>query len=727
MKRTSFIILFLALVCLPNLAPAQQQLDFLEDLSEHQNIKQMLPDYMKARAHAMLAKRREDVAKLRTPEDFARRKAHVRKTMAEAVGGFPERTPLKARVVGVLERDDYKIERIIFESQPSFYVTANLYLPKTGTGPYPAVLYPLGHERGGKSNPAWQRNLIGFARKGFVALTWDPIGQGERYQIYDEDLKRRKTGGSTTEHTIQGVQALLVGDNVARYTIWDGIRALDYLLSRPEVDSTRIACTGNSGGGTHTAYLSALEDRIHVAMPSCYITSWDQLLETIGPQDAEQNLPPWIGAGLDHADFIYAFAPRPYIMLSAIRDFFSITGARNTYAEAKDVYRRLDAEVKMSMFEADDGHGYHRPRRLAGYNWLSRWFKGTEDHRPEPEGPIASFEELKVTETGQVSTSLGGENVFTLNRKRAAGLDKKLPPLSSRGQATAYRTEMQNRLRKVAAIETASGPPTVRPYGVIQRDGYHIEKFVYESEPGIIVPSLLFVPEGSGRKPAILYLHGEGKSTDAEVGGEIETFTRAGYVVLAIDPRGVGETNALERRSPGWSSYFGQWDSAMTGLLMGKSLIGMRVLDIQQGLSLLAARPEVDASHISAIGKGTGGLPLLYTAVVDDRIERLALEGSLVSYSAVVNQRIHQDVFEHIAWGALKSYDLPDLVAALTPRPVWITNATDPLGQQLPMADVEQGYEAASKGYSRTGAADGLHIIRRKADTDPKTVYPDWF
>ena len=189
MKHISLIVLFLTLLYLPDGVRAQQQLDFLETLTEHQDLKQMLPNYVKARAHAMLAKRREDVAKLSTPEDFARRKAYVRKTMTEAIGGFPERTPLKPRVVGVLERDDYKIEKIVFESQPNFYVTANLYLPKTGTGPYPAVLYPLGHERGGKSHHAWQRNLIGFARKGFVALTWDPIGQGERYQIYDEDFQ----------------------------------------------------------------------------------------------------------------------------------------------------------------------------------------------------------------------------------------------------------------------------------------------------------------------------------------------------------------------------------------------------------------------------------------------------------------------------------------------------------------------------------------------------------
>ena len=728
MNRLLSGLLLCSLILVPLVGRAQQELDFLGDLTEFRDIKQMLPEYMNARANEMLTKRREEVATWRGAADLAQRKSYVRKTIIEAIGGLPARTPLNAKVVGVIEHDDYKIEKIVFESQPNFFVTANLYLPKTGSGPYPGVLYPLGHERGGKSNPTWQRNLIAFAMKGYVALTWDPIGQGERYQIYDKDFERRKVVRSTTEHSVLGVQAILVGDNVARYTIWDGIRALDYLLSRPEVDSTKIACTGNSGGGTHTAYLSALEDRIHVAMPSCYLTSWGQLLDTIGPQDAEQVLLPWVGAGLDHPDFIHAFAPRPYIMLSGIRDFFSITGARSTFQEAKNIYRRLGAEDKIDMFEADDRHGYHQPRRLAGYNWLSRWFKGTEDHRPEPEGPIAGFEELQVTETGQVVTSLGGETVFTLNQKRAQQLNRNLPPISNRGQATAFRKTMQERIRQVAAVPDATAKPTIRPYGVIQRDGYRIEKFIYETEPGILIPSLLFVPESSGKKPAIVYVHGRGKSVDADEGGEIETFTKAGYVVLAIDPRGIGETNSLEDfNGSDFPRYFGQWNSTMTGLLMGKSLLGMRVFDVQKGLNLLAARPEVDSSRISAIGKEAGGVPLLLAAVLDDRIGRLALENTLVSYGAVVNQQLHQKVFENVAWGALKSFDLPDLVSAMTPRPVWVTNGVNPLGNQLPIPKVSEAYKAAMQAYSNTGGSKSLHIVRRKDDEKPSKAYAEWF
>jgi len=246
----------------------------------------------------MLEERNHRVEHLATIEDVNRRRTYLREQMLEDLGGFPDRTPLNARVVGVLERTGYRIEKIIFDSQPHFYVTANLYLPTTGRPPYPAILFPLGHERGGKTNPTWQQMLGSLATKGFVALAWDPVGQGERLQIFDEDLRESKVGNSTTEHTVVGTQCMLVGDHLARYTIWDGMRALDYLLTRKEVDPARIGLTGNSGGGTHTAYIAALDDRIQVAAPSCYITSWHLMLDTIGPQDAEQTFPFWLQEGL---------------------------------------------------------------------------------------------------------------------------------------------------------------------------------------------------------------------------------------------------------------------------------------------------------------------------------------------------------------------------------------------------------------------------------------------
>jgi cephalosporin-C deacetylase-like acetyl esterase len=543
-----------------------------------------------------------------------------------------------------------------------------------------------------------------------VALAWEPIGQGERVQLYDKDFEVSKVVRSTTEHTIVGIQCLLVGDNLARYTIWDGMRALDYLLSRKEVDPKRIGCTGNSGGGTHTAYLSALDDRIHVAAPSCYITSWERLLATIGPQDAEQCIPPWLADGLDHPDFIYAFAPKPYLMLSAIRDFFSIYGARSTFGEAKRVYELLGAGEKLNMVEADDGHGYSKPRRLASYRWFSRWLKGVDDEAPEPEVTIATPEELYCTETGQVATSVGGETVFSLNQKRLEEV--------RRGGVRSSAEDV----RQMVKFRKPETPLNTQFFGRIERPGYGIEKLVYESEPGIRVPSLLYIPkEPAGKKAAAVFLHGQGK---AEAHSEVEELAKAGLVVLAIDARGLGETRrASDGNGSDWPRYFGDYESAMGSLLTGKPLVAMRAEDVSRGVDLLVSRAEVDRDKVYAFGRGTGAVPVLYAAALDSRIRKLALEEMLVSYESVVRNRIHRQVFENIVRGALRSYDLPDLIGWLAPRPVWVVDAVDPMQKLVPVGEVSRQYTRSREAFQRAGAEAELRILRRKPADTAATLY----
>jgi len=649
--------------------------------------------------------------------------------MLSALGGLPERTPLNPRVVGVLDRDGYQVEKVIFESQPQFYVTGNLYLPKSGQPPYPAVLFPLGHERGGKPNSDWQHVLVSLARRGFVAFTWDTLGQGERSQFYDTDLETSKLGetGYTTEHTMIGAQCLLAGDNIARYTIWDGIRALDYLLSRREVDPARVACTGNSGGGTHTAYLSALDDRIGVAAPSCYITSWQRLLESIGPQDAEQCLPPFLKDGLDHADFIYAFAPKPYIILSAIRDFFSISGARETYAETGHLYSLLGAPEKLILFEADNTHGYSLPRRLAAYDWLGRWLKGSKDASPEREVKVDATEDLRCTPSGQVASSLGGETVFSLNIKRVEHYRPRLVPLTNTTAVAANRTEMQREVRRLIAFGPGTTALNVKPFGRIEGDGYVIEKLIYESEPGIIVPAALFVPRTSeARKPAVVYVNDKGKSAGAS-DGTIEQLVKRGFIVFAIDLRGCGETRPQQNPDESNETYrrFGQYDSAMRAFLVGRTLVGMRAEDISRGVDLLESRPEVDAARIYGFGVGPGALTLLHEAVLDNRIKELALDGMLDSYESVVTHRIHRNIYESLVPGALRVYDLADLVAAIAPRPVWIVDTVDPVGKLVEPEDAGKEYVRSLEAFKALGAQTAIHITTRKPDEGFKDVYQE--
>ena len=246
-RRAAFALVWCAMA-LPLPGQTPNDLNFLAGQSDGRELRGMLSRWLHERAIGQIDQRRERTAKISSAQDLTARRQYIRERMTAAVGGFPERTPLNARVTAVMDRGDHRVEKIVFESQPGFHVTANLYVPKGGRAPYPAILFPLGHEEGAKAHATWQQLLVTFARKGYVALAWDTIGQGERIQLWDEDSKESKVVRSTTEHTINGLQCLLVGDALARYTIWDGMRALDYLLSRPEVDGKRVG-TGNSGGG----------------------------------------------------------------------------------------------------------------------------------------------------------------------------------------------------------------------------------------------------------------------------------------------------------------------------------------------------------------------------------------------------------------------------------------------------------------------------------------------
>ncbi|MCC6587404.1 MAG: acetylxylan esterase [Bryobacterales bacterium] len=657
----------------------------------------MLPRYLKAKAFKMLDERKQRVTTIGSSQDLYRHKQQFREKFQRLLGGpWPERSPLNARVIGTLDFPDYKIEKTIFESYPGFHITANLYLPKKGSAPYPAILFPLGHEGGAKAHEAWQYVLVSMAKKGYVCLAWDTIGQGERIQMWDDDFKESKARQSTTEHTILGLQTLLVGDPLARYTIYDGLRALDYLSSRPEVDTRRIGVTGNSGGGTHTSYLASLDDRFAAAAPSCYLTNWRRLLETIGPQDAEQCIPPSIAEGLDHPDFVLSFAPKPFLMLTAIRDFFSIAGARETYQEAARIYDSLGASARFGKFEWDDGHGYNKQRRLAAYRFFGKHLQGTEDTEGEPDVKILLEDELWATKSGQVVTEFRNEEtVHSLNLKRLAQLPARNPSLES--------------IRRVLGYNPATTPVTTRSYGAIERDKFRIEKLTYEPEPGILIPALLYVPAEAGKRPAVVLAHSAGK---AAANATAEQLARDGKVVLSVDLRGMGETNPIaERPLSDWSRAFGDYNSAMTAMLTAKPLVGMRAEDVSRAVDVLRSRPEVDSGAISAYGVEHAAVPVLYAAAFDTRITGVALERMVLSYEAIVRGRWHRYQWENAVTGALKTFDIPDVVRLMNGRAVRLIDPVNPVGQTVQMAEAKRTYPAASI-VRRHVASTAVELLR---------------
>jgi dienelactone hydrolase len=381
---------------------------------------EMLPRYLKARGDAAIAAANGRFTSGVTPGNLAERQASLRALFIQQLGGFPERTPLNPRITGTGVGEGFRYEKLIYESLPGHYVTAALFLPET-PGPYPAVLVPCGHSDNGKAAETYQRACISLARNGIAALVHDPIGQGERYLYFSAD-GAPIPGGTTIQHTVAGVGCILTGTNIAMYHIWDGMRGLDYLESRPDIDASRLACSGNSGGGTLTSYLMALDDRVSVAAPSCYITSFDRLLHTIGPQDAEQNIFGQLTFGMGHAEYLLMRAPKPTLICAAQGDFFDIGGTWDTFREVKTAYSFLGAPQHLDLAVADDKHGFSKPLREAMVRWMRRWLLDIDEPYTEPDFAILTDAEIQASPEGQVAKMDGVKSVVDFSIERAEKL-----------------------------------------------------------------------------------------------------------------------------------------------------------------------------------------------------------------------------------------------------------------------------------------------------------------
>lgn len=603
----------------------------------------------------------------KTPEQIAEYQKQLKERFVEALGGFPERTPLNPRVVGKLQRDGYHVEKVIFESQPKHFVTAALFLPdpKRFEPPYPGVLVPCGHSANGKALVVYQKACALAALNGLAAMIFDPIDQGERHQLLDARGKARLA--SCAGHNMVGTGSMLLGRNTARFEIWDGMRGIDYLQSRPEIDPKRIGCTGNSGGGTQTAYFMALDDRIACAAPSCYICGlFGRLLRHNGAQDAEQNIFGQLAWGMDHADYCMMRAPRPTLLCTATHDFFNIEDAWTTFRAAKRLYARLGYAERMSLVETDQPHGFSLRLREGAVHWMLRWLEGRDVPVAEPPDlKVPTDAEIQCTPRGEVMLLDGARSVYDLNRdyeKDLIGRRKKL-------WAETPRAEMLDRVRQLAGIRPlAELPrPKLQKLGTIARDGYHIEKLVFTPEAGIWLPALWFVADGAKPRAAVLYVHAEGKAADAAPGGPIERLVRQGRNVLAVDLRGIGETQRLGQRyfNPALHGPDGQ--DFYIAYLLGRTYVGMRTEDLMLlGRWLGAQSGAQKPGPVDLVAVGHLGTVALHAAALEPALfTSVRLVHPLVSWSNVVQLGYNKNPLVNNVHAALTTYDLPDLAKVI--------------------------------------------------------------
>jgi dienelactone hydrolase len=658
--------------------------------------KKMLYKFLATECGKQFDARRKAVAAMKTPEDVARRQAELRAKFVAALGGFPEKTPLNARTTGTLERDGYRVEKVIYESRPGHHVTANLYLP-AGPGPFPGVLFPCGHYDQAKAAPEYQRACILLAKNGLAALAFDPIGQGERVQLLTPEGKPA-VGRGTTEHMMVGVGALLVGRCAASYLVWDGIRSLDYLASRPEIDPKRLGCLGNSGGGTQTAYLMALDDRIGCAVPNCYITSLERLFATIGPQDAEQNIPGQVAFGMEHADYVTMRAPRPTQISATTRDFFDIQGAWTSFREAKGIYGMLGHGERVDLFEFDDPHAISRPMRQSAMRWFRRWLVGKDDAPVETEFPVEKEPELQCTATGNAVSELRGRTAFDFTADR----EKELA--ARRGKKS--REELLAAVRRRIAFEEPRENVPFAPSGKAVKDGVESGRGAVEVDPGMKVPLASWEPHGVRAPAGVLVLHGEGRSKSAP---GVERLLKEGLGAVALDLRGTGETSP-GGRSGAWERSFGsEWKESFLGLHLGRPLLGQRVKDV---LTVAAAGRAELRIHAT----GAAAPVALHAAALEPRIVSIELEGMVLSWSAVARATVSAGQLSNVVHGALEEYDLPELAAALAPRALAIRNPVDPAGKPVTQAALEEAYAAAREAYRAAGAESKLTLSAGSKD-----------
>jgi len=629
---------------------------FLPIVSAQEPAQDPLLRWMDQIAQQELQQRENAIAEIHTVPGAERRKQWVREKLLSIIGGLPDYNgPLNPRITGFIQAEHYTIEKVIFESLPRFYVTANLYRPNQ-PGRYPGVLLQAGHTQEGK--PEGQRLAANLALKGFVVLAFDPVGQGEREQTYDQRVDRALAGWSVPEHIQAGAQSILIGESVARYFIWDAKRALDYLVSRPEVDRARLGAVGCSGGGALTTFIGALDPRIKAVASACFINSYRLLFAGPDP-DSEMSPPNLLSSGLDMADYVELSAPIPWLILATEGDYFTPAGARLVYDEARRWFALYGAEDKLRFFVGPGPHGTPLETREEIYKWMIRWLKDGQGDFHEQPVKLYTNHELLVTPTGHVDDEPGNRKLYELiaDEFRARKQPGTIPELL----AELHRWNMPS----------DGPPPEVRVSDEWNGPEWRRQSVKFESEPGVEIGGKLYIPHSGERKPAVLLVADRMSSYWIPSTASLaEKFAKTGRVVLGLEPR---DSSSQDDHRP----YVGNWLANARANQIGRNLPAMRAHDILRGIDLLAARSDVDPASIRAAARGVKGVWLLLAAAVDTRIGKVWLDRTPYSLRAALENSMNTDLFDATIPGFALHWDLQDLTQAMGHRPVLWTDPTN--------------------------------------------------
>jgi cephalosporin-C deacetylase-like acetyl esterase len=487
--------------------------------------------------------------KIHTEQDLLRVQREIRQKLLAMLGGLPTtRTPLHPHVTGRIAMDGFHIEKLIFESIPGVYVTALLYVPDKLNGGeqvrLPAVLVAAGHAENGKAH--YQALCQRLVQRGYVVISWDPVGQGERSQFWDAKAGRSRYNRICAEHAVLGNLAYLAGTNLARWEIWDGLRAFDYLLTRPEVDPERINITGTSGGGFQAMHIAALEPRIKVAAVSCFITSLPMRIHNRifkdPDSDPEQDLYGMISNGVDHAGLLLLMYPRPVFVAAATLDFFPIEGTHKTFQEVLGLYGRFGHANRIAMAEGYHGHQYSDENQKAAFEFLDHFNQLPERHE------LAASKELdekavQCTRTGQVMLDFDDARSLmdVIKDYYTEHQPKFVQPVRQRYFGSDYPGIATWEISEYGGLAPGERGMAWQSAGRSQIDDTYIDRYVVRHSRGLVMP-LLYIhrPANHGQRWSLWF------SKDGKAGvndwPEMVKYLDAGFDIITFDFRGLGET-----------------------------------------------------------------------------------------------------------------------------------------------------------------------------------------
>jgi dienelactone hydrolase/pimeloyl-ACP methyl ester carboxylesterase len=643
----------------------------------------MMSAYLTKIVEKQFAARDDRLARLDTAEDWKHRADEIRSAMIRWADLPDQRTPLKARVTGRLEREQYVVEKLLFESRPQFVVSANLYLPKGYQGPRPAILNVLGHNSAGKMAEEKQRRCVAQAKRGFVALIIDGIGQGER-RIEDYEQFGQLPGA---EHRTVGAQAFLAGTHLFSLMAWDVIRAVDYLCSRSEVNCERIGITGTSGGGMMSTYILPLEPRIKVSVPACNPNTWSHRVRANLSTDHEQVFFGAFNEGIDpRGDPLFVHVPRPLLINATTDD--NLNPPRGVWELHSWLYRAYSAfgqpdRLQTTMIEA--GHDYNREQREITYAWMMRWL--LDDVAPYVEGDpmLEDEEDLWRTPKGDVYAT---ENSLTPSELAQAHYLKHRVQLQSpktQPELMQRKRELAELTQKLMSLEGNTPVPSIGEKALRVGSGWTARPILLRPEKRILLPGVWLQADRSSRGPVVLFLSEKGKEVLAEEKQVLYPLLEKGYRVLAVDLRGTGET------APGKERYF--WD-----FLAGRPIFGQRVKDILSIFTWLG-KQGIPMKEIRVWAQGLPGLQAAFACLRLEPVGGLVLENVLTSYEDVIMNRLPRFNHEILLPGVASQMDFSDVYGALCPVQLTLINPLRSDKSVASQADAERALARTAETY----------------------------